>query len=222
MTRAAGWMPSNLSGNAMVNHGGIPGHAYNRFPSMGGRQVYRSDLGVPTGTETMHPSGANHNWFGWGGNAAEAGKNLTAANTTSNHNIANGRGGVAYGTDGSSTFFNTKGEVTGTKSIGSDGKPVFQSIYGAGDNSIGAGSSTPRYGVDFSRGSVKENGQPWKPGMPGETAPQFASRMSQNAPSLVPPSPSAAAPRPTTMSTPGGKWTPPEHRTGQNYRPLEA
>lgn len=217
---------SRLGGAGYQPHAALPSNA-NRFPTMGGRSFYQSDLGQPTGFETMNPIGAKHNWFGHGSNAEEAGRNLTATNTHNIHNIALGRGGVQSGTDGSSTFFNSKGEVTGSKTMGADGKPVFQSIYGVdgplGNFGTGAGSSRPKYNVDFSRGSVTENGKPWKPATGPETPQGFAGRMAQNAPEVIP-KPTAAPPTTAAASairkpiseisqpSPGGRWVPPSNR----------
>ena len=298
VTQVSQWVPGNLSGRPYGQHAALPGMNQRNFPTIGGRQFYQSDLGTPTGTETMNPNGANHNWWGWGNSAEQAGRNLTAANTHGAHNIALGKGGVQHSTNGGSQFFNSQGVETGAKTVDpSTGKATLHSMYGGG--SVGP---DVRRGIDWSRGSVKdENGMPWKPAAPGqkEQPQQFAQRMAENAPGIVPsagaapaapsrqttvvPSAGAAPAAPSRQTTvvdtpggrmrrplydsevktmqtggkvpgvldtpaasasyanataradaavkplgpapaaatnsPGGKWTPPEHRTGNEYRP---
>lgn len=215
VTQVSQWVPGNLSGRPYGQHAALPGMNQRNFPTIGGRQFHQSDLGTPTGTETMNPNGANHNWWGWGNSAEQAGRNLTAANTHGAHNIALGKGGVQHSINGNSQFFNSQGVETGAKIVDpSTGKATLRSQYGGG--TVGP---DVRRGIDWSRGSVKdENGMPWKPAAPGqkEQPQQFAQRMAENAPGIVP---SAGAARPPSMNTPGGKWTPPEHRTGNEYRP---
>ena len=282
VTQVSQWVPGNLSGRPYGQHAALPGMNQRNFPTIGGRQFYQSDLGTPTGTETMNPNGANHNWWGWGNSAEQAGRNLTAANTHGAHNIALGKGGVQHSTNGGAQFFNSQGVETGATTVDpSTGKATLHSMYGGG--TVGP---DVRRGIDWSRGSVKdENGMPWKPAAPGqkEQPQQFAQRMAENAPGIVPSAGAApAAPsrqttvvdtpggrmrrplydsevktmqtggkvpgvldtpaasasyanataradaavkplgpaRPPSMNTPGGKWTPPEHRTGNEYRPL--
>lgn len=216
-----GWTTGRLGGAGYQPHAALPGMDHNRFPTMGGRSFYQSDLGQPTGVETMNPAGAQQGWYGYGANAEEAGRNLTANNTRNMHTIALGQGGVQADTQGGSQFFNNQGAVTGEKRVNpSTGAATLDSQYGGGSATF---SPTGRRGIDYSRGSITENGKPWKPATGPETPQGFAGRMAQNAPEVIP-KPTAAPPTTAAASairkpiseisqpSPGGRWVPPSNR----------
>jgi hypothetical protein len=89
-----------------------------------------------------------------------------------------------HGADGSTQFFGRDGTVTAEKRIGSNGNASLASSYGTGKATF---SPDARRGIDWSKGSVRENGQPWKPKVANESQQAFLERMLGNAPEILRP-----------------------------------
>jgi hypothetical protein len=133
--------------------------------------------------DQQHFSAAN-NHFGWGGGMEDATRNRMNSNTDQMHQIGAGRGGMQHGADGSTQFFGRDGTVTAEKRIGSNGNASLASSYGTGKATF---SPDARRGIDWSKGSVRENGQPWKPKVANESQQAFLERMLGNAPEILRP-----------------------------------
>lgn len=131
--------------------------------------------------DQQHFSAAN-NHFGWGGGMEDATRNRMNSNTDQMHQIGAGRGGMQHGADGSTQFFNRGGNVTAAKTVDNNGTAHLRSDFGTGKATF---SPDARRGIDWSKGSVRDGGQPWKPKMAGESQQAFLERMLLNAPEIL-------------------------------------
>ncbi len=170
-----------MAGKSYANHAPLPGLTQSHG-------AYHSDFGRPTSMEKLTPdqqfNSTLNNHFGWGNSLEDATRNRMTHNTNQMHQIGAGRGGTQHGADGGTQFFGRDGTVTAEKRIDGNGNANLTSMYGTGKATF---SPDARRGIDWSKGSVRENGQPWKPKVANESQQAFLERMLGNAPEILQP-----------------------------------